>query len=149
MSLPRILVTWLVVAVAMIANGIFRETVLVQLLGRPGAEPVSIALGIIVMLLATRPFLVRWASPDPKGLVRIGSIWLAMTLVFEFTFGHYVDGQSWAEIGRAYRVWDGEMWPVALLTILFAPLLWVRGPGGREVGTSPSGSFAKSSAHRL
>jgi len=149
MSLRRIIFTWFVVAMAMIANGIFRETVLVQAMGRQGADAVSIALGIVVMLAVTRPFLIRWASPGTKGLLRIGLLWLAMTLVFEFAFGHYVDRKSWAEIGAQYRVWDGEMWPIALLTIVAAPLLWVRAPGRHAVRNSPSGSFAKSSAHRL
>jgi hypothetical protein len=131
MSFPRIALTWFVVALAMIANGVFREVVLVPQLDREGADALSLVFGIVIMAGVTRPFLIRWATPEPMGLLRIGLIWLGMTLLFEWTFGHYVDHKSWSQLADQYRVWDGQMWPIALLTIVIAPLLWVRKPGLR------------------
>lgn len=129
MSFRHIVYAWCIVALAMIANGIFRETVLISVLDRPGAEALSILLGIVIILAVTRPFVIRWASPRTGQLLAVSATWLAMTLVFEFVFGHYVEGARWSEIAGEYRFWDGEMWPVALLTLLVAPFLWVRAAG--------------------
>jgi hypothetical protein len=44
--------------------------------------------------------------------------------MFEFTFGHYVDRRSWAELLANYNLVKGRLWPVVLATLVAAPFLW-------------------------
>jgi hypothetical protein len=115
----------------MIANGIVRETLLLPALGRTMADVASAGLGIAIILAVTRPFLRRATDRSTAALVRISAIWLALTVSFEFLFGHYVDGQSWADLADNYALWRGHLWPVVLASVVAAPFLWGR-TGGSE-----------------
>jgi hypothetical protein len=53
----------------------------------------------------------------------VGTIWLTLTLVFEFGFGGLVQRRSWAELLAAYRFEDGNIWPVVLVVTFVSPLL--------------------------
>jgi hypothetical protein len=46
-----------------------------------------------------------------------------MTIVFEFGFGHYVDGDSWSELLENYNVAAGGLWIMVLVWIGFGPLV--------------------------
>jgi hypothetical protein len=132
MSLGRTLLAWLILLPLMIGNGIARESVLVPAVGRGGADVTSAALGIAIILLVTRPFLRRAPDASTAGLARISAIWLVLTVTFEFVFGHYVDGKSWAELAGNYAIWRGRLWPVVLASLVAAPFLW-----GRRSTTPP------------
>jgi hypothetical protein len=53
--------------------------------------------------------------------VRVGAAWLAMTVAFEFGFGHYVDSKSWAELVADYDLTQGRVWGLCLVAIAAAP----------------------------
>jgi hypothetical protein len=121
---------WLLLAVVMSANGIFRELGLVPLVGRSRAGVLSAALGITIILTVT-----RFAYRQPKQSARsrkavsptdVSLTWLMMTVAFEELFGHYVDGKSWSELAANYAIWRGELWPLVLLTVVLAPFIWGR-----------------------
>ena len=59
----------------------------------------------------------------------IGAVWLALTLLFEFGYGHFAAGKSWAELLADYNVLRGRVWPLVLLMTAPAPLLAGRGRG--------------------
>lgn len=42
---------------------------------------------------------------------------LPMSLRFEFTFGHYVDGKSWRAFRENDKLLDGHLWAVALSSL--------------------------------
>jgi hypothetical protein len=45
----------------------------------------------------------------------VGGIWTALTIGFEFGFGHYVAKEAWPKLLRAYNVSAGELWPAVPL----------------------------------
>jgi hypothetical protein len=51
----------------------------------------------------------------------IGVLWLALTVFFEFCFGHYVEGQLWDMLLANYNVLNGRIWVLVLLSELIAP----------------------------
>ena len=53
----------------------------------------------------------------------IGVAWAVLTVVFEFAFGRYVDGASWSDLLAAYKMWNGELWPLVLVVMGAAPAL--------------------------
>jgi hypothetical protein len=117
--------TWLALAVVMSANGAFREMVLRRAVGS-AADIISAVLGIGIIVLITRS-LLRVTSPLPISRVLVASALLvALTVAFEFLFGHYVDGKSWSELAANYAFWKGRLWPFVLLTIALMPFVWGR-----------------------
>lgn len=53
-------------------------------------------------------------------LAGIGLGWLALTLVFEFSFGLW-QGKSWQVMLDAYTFKGANIWPAVLLVIAVAP----------------------------
>jgi hypothetical protein len=88
MSVMRIVLVWMLLAVCMIANGILREVALVRILGADLSELASVALGIVIVLAVTRPFVHSTPALGTGELLRISILWLAMTVAFELSFGH-------------------------------------------------------------
>ena len=58
--------------------------------------------------------------------IGIASLWLCLTVGFEFTFGHYVDRKSWTELLANYNLLDGHLWPLVLASLVCAPFIWGR-----------------------
>jgi hypothetical protein len=56
----------------------------------------------------------------------VGTIWLIMTVVFEFLFGHYVAGHSWETLWQAYRFPPDNLWLLVLIVTLVSPYLAAR-----------------------
>jgi hypothetical protein len=50
------------------------------------------------------------------------ALWLGLTLIFEFGLG-IVQGHSWTEMLAQYTFTDGNIWPLVLLVVFFAPLV--------------------------
>lgn len=122
----RVLAVWLLLAVLMSANGVFRELVLRDAVGSRSAEYTSIALGLLVILLVTRLFFRGLVGLTTAQLLGIGALYVGLTVGFEFLIGHYVDGKPWSELAAAYRFWRGELWPFVLLITGLTPMIWGR-----------------------
>ncbi len=54
--------------------------------------------------------------------ILVGAGWLALTLIFEFSFG-LRRGASMSEILGAYTFQEGNIWPLVLLITALAPWL--------------------------
>ena len=121
--LPRALALWFAILVLAIANGMLREALLVPALGPVtglAASGVVLSLAIVAVAIAG----VRWLKPSgAPGCWRVGALWLALTLAFEFSFGRLVQHKSWHELLQAYTFSDGNLWPIVLLATLLAPRL--------------------------
>ena len=117
---------WLLVVVIAIANGVFREQILVPGLGMQAALPLSgISLSVLVLIVTyfSIPFFGR--HPASSFLV-IGLQWLLMTLAFEFLFGHYVIGKSWQDLIQVFNIARGDLFLLVLLVSLLGPYLMAR-----------------------
>jgi hypothetical protein len=56
----------------------------------------------------------------------IGLTWLALTVAFEFLFGHYVAGHSWRALLNDYDLLAGRLWVLVLAWLALAPYLFYR-----------------------
>lgn len=122
--LAKSLSMWFVLLVAMMGNGIFRVLVLQPRLGEDVARQVACLTGMAIILALSVPF-VRWLeSPSSRQLLKIGLLWLVLTVAFEFLFGHYVAGLRWQTLLAEYNLLRGRLWSLVLLTTLLAPWLW-------------------------
>jgi hypothetical protein len=131
-SLPisRMLAAWALMAMAMIANGAFREMVLERQMGEADARIVSAVIGIGLILAITGPFVRAMHGAATRELIRVGLWWLALAILFELTVG-YVMGASWEQLLANYNLARGQLWPVVLASVGVAPFFWARWVGPR------------------
>lgn len=123
MLLFQALLVWLVILGLAVANAALREAVLIPHLGKPvGLTLSGVLLSFLILLVAYGFVRLRKGFTVPQGL-GIGALWLALALVFEFSFGHHVQNKSWAELVAAYSFSGGNIWPVVLVVTLLAPSL--------------------------
>ena len=119
--LARALVVWIGLAVCAVLNGGFRESVLVPRLSETAARAVS-TLMLSAIILVVSALTIEWISARPHlDAWRIGTLWLIMTLVFEFVGGHYLFRVAWHQIFAEYNIFGGRIWMLALVVTLIAP----------------------------
>ncbi len=116
----KALTIWFGILLLAVANGALREVIFLPRLGKTVALPLSGLLLVLLILLVTF-CTFPWLQLDTLSqAMTVGLGWLALTLIFEFSFGRY-QGKSWSTLLAAYTFKDGNLWPVVLLVIAFAP----------------------------
>ena len=116
----KALIVWAGILVLAIANGALREAVLIPKLGTPAGLVLSgLLLSALIVAVAylSLPWLETRRLPHLFG---IGLGWLALTVVFEFSFGLW-QGKTWPVLLEAYTFKSGNIWPLVLGVIAFAP----------------------------
>jgi hypothetical protein len=127
---PRVLVApvgaWAIMAVVAVANGVFRELVLIPRIGEYPGHVASTAL-LVAAICAIAAGFFRWSpvAYATAELVAIGVGWTALTVGFEFLVG-YVEGTPVSVTLGQYDVLAGQVWIAVPLTLLVAPLLFGR-----------------------
>lgn len=116
----KALIVWAGILVLAVANGALREGVLVPKLGTPlGLVLSGLLLSLLILVVAylSLPWL---ETRRPMHLLCIGLGWLALTLIFEFTFGLW-QGKAWPVLLEAYTFKGGNIWPIVLGVVAVAP----------------------------
>ena len=131
MSWSRLFAAWVLLALAMSINGIFREAALKRWMAAGAADIVSAALGAAIILFITRAFFRRLAGQPGGELLKASAVLLILTVAFEFAIGRYVDHKSWAELFANYAIWRGRLWPILLALVALTPFIWGRWFAGR------------------
>jgi hypothetical protein len=118
----KALVIWAAILVVAIANGVLRESVLIPGLGRPVALVLS-GLLLSILIIGVAYLSLPWLQISrPVPLFMVGLGWLALTLIFEFSFGLW-QGKSWSGLLEAYTFRGGNIWPVVLAATALAPYI--------------------------
>ena len=121
----KALAIWVVILVLAVINGTFREAVLIPKFGSSSGLFLS-GLLLSLLILAATYLLLPWLGIRRSGqLLLIGVCWLALTLVFEFSFG-LLRGKALPEILGAYTFKGGNIWSVVLVVTAVAPCLAAR-----------------------
>jgi hypothetical protein len=53
----------------------------------------------------------------------IGALWIALTVTFEFSFGHFVEGLSVDTMLADYNMLNGRLFILMLLSAFIAPVV--------------------------
>ena len=69
---------------------------------------------------------VHFPIGSSRQAIAIGGLWLIMTVLFEFIFGHYVMGHAWETLLRDYNLFKGRVWLLVLVWTAVAPYLFFR-----------------------
>jgi len=106
-----------------ILNGVVREKGYGPRLRERTAHQLSSVIAVLLFGLYTWPITARWPPEDSGQALAIGGMWLAMTIAFEFGFGHYMAGHSWRKLFSDYNLLRGRVWSLVLAGIFFLP--WI------------------------
>lgn len=121
--IAKYLLVWFLLAMVAIANGIVRDATYGKSVSDLAAHQISTVTAIL--LSGTVAWFVHrhWPIASASQAWTIGLLWLAMTVVFEFGFGHYVAGHAWSKLLADYNILNGRVWSLFLLWIAILPLL--------------------------
>jgi hypothetical protein len=126
MMFGRAVLVWFGLLVAAFANGTVRELALRPRVDEPTAHAISVGLLSAVILIVSWS-TVTWIRPrSSSDAWRVGVLWLALTIAFEFLAGHYLFGAPWSRLWADYNVLRGRIWVMVLITTLAAPAIAAR-----------------------
>jgi hypothetical protein len=130
-TLRRWLLAWVGAPVLAIVNGAARELAYKDHVGESAANQISVAPLLALLALYFWLLQRRWPLATRRDALSIGAIWVALSVLFEFGFGHYVEGDSWTVLLQNYDVKAGNVWILILLWIAAGPAT-VRALGGER-----------------
>ena len=117
---------WFIFLVMTVSFGAFREAVFIPAVKLNGnlARAVLLPVTFIYLLGITYLFLKKTKSDfNQRDMLIIGSIWLVLTILFEFVFGYFVMGHSLNVLLEDYNLLKGRTWGLFLLCLFFAPII--------------------------
>jgi hypothetical protein len=113
---------WLAVPVMAVVNGALRDLAYGKLMSETLAHSLSV-VPLLGAILAWAWLLASWAPlPSKQAGLRVGLIWLLLTLAFEFGLGA-LRGLPLREMLAQYDITQGHLWPLVPLTMGLAPEL--------------------------
>jgi hypothetical protein len=114
---------WLVLLLAAFINGAMREMLIAPRVGEQIGHRIGVVVFSCVIFGITYVF-VKTLTPVPfSSLLYVGLFWLALSLLFECGFFHYVMHEPWEKLLADYNIFRGRLLIVVWLTTLFSPLL--------------------------
>lgn len=123
MVLLRSLVVWTVIILAESIHGTARALFLQPYVGDLQARQIGVITGSIIIFVIVFA-LIRWVGARTVSqLLRIGCLWVVLTLAFEIGLGRLVMGYSWERIISDYNIVQGGLLSIGMVVLLFAPVV--------------------------
>ena len=120
------LASWIPGMPIAIVNGLLRNSLYMRFLTELHAHQLS-AMSFIVLFGIYVFLILKWLKlSSPPEALRLGLTWLVLTVGFEFVFGHFVMGHSWASLVHDYNILAGRVWVLVLSWIAAAPSIFYR-----------------------
>ena len=117
----KYVLSWIPMVFIAIGNGLFREKFFASRMTELQAHQAS-TISILILFSIYIWILLALVKPESaKQAMMIGLLWLGLTVIFEFLFGHYVAGHSWQKLFNDYNIFQGRVWIVVLLWITAGP----------------------------
>jgi hypothetical protein len=111
----------LAILVLAVLNGALRDQMIIPVIGSLGGLVASgTILSVCIFLVAF--VAAPWYGPlASRQWLLVGLFWFVLTLVFEFSFGRFVQHKTWVELFDAYAFREGNIWPIVLLATFASP----------------------------
>lgn len=122
----KYLLAWLAMPLIGIVNGTIRQFGYRDLLGDLAAHQVSTVTAMLLFGLYVWWLSRRWPLASAQEAIVVGLLWLALTMAFEFLFGHYIMGASWERLMHDYNIVQGRIWVFVPIWIATAPVVFYR-----------------------
>jgi hypothetical protein len=116
----KYLLYWLPLIVLAVANGSFRQFVLLKHMSELRAHQLS-TLSLLLLTTIYVWFIFPYLRIETgKQALLCGFIWLMLTIIFEFTLGR-MSKRSWEFLLQDYNLLAGHVWPVYLICLMLLP----------------------------
>ncbi len=120
------LIAWFGMMGLAIANGAVRDVVYRARMDDRAAHQISTVILLLLLGSYFWGLFTVWPLASVRQAWTVGTLWLVMTLAFEFGFGHWVAGQSWRQLREAYHLHKGQLWPLIPLWVWIGPVVCFR-----------------------
>lgn len=117
---------WIPMMFIGIVNGIARTMGYARYMSELVAHQVSVVTGIALLGSYVWLLVRRRPLQSARQALSVGGIWLGLTILFEFVFGHYVVGHPWSALLHDYNVLAGRLWVLVLGWTGIAPYVFYR-----------------------
>ena len=114
---------WTILAVVAVANGIIRQGTYGKLVAELTAHQISTFTAILASGMVVSVIHRYWPLQSATQAWTVGVCWLLLTIAFEFGFGHFVAGHSWARLFADYNLFAGRIWSLFLVWVLIMPIV--------------------------
>ncbi|MCC5840020.1 MAG: hypothetical protein JJT96_07845 [Opitutales bacterium] len=120
--LIKLLLIFLLIALAETANGIVRLRLLSRRLGNRRARIASLLSGCLIILLITWTTL-PWIDPaSVSDALIIGTLWLGLMLAYDIAIGRWAFGMRWEKILADFDLRRGNYLALGMAWIFLAPV---------------------------
>lgn len=117
---------WFPMVVIAIINGTIRQLFYTKFFNELHSHQLSVLSGISLFTVYIWIITGIWKIESSNQAIFIGLMWLGMTIIFEFLFGHYVMGNSWEELFADYNLLNGRLWVIVLLWTAVSPFIFFK-----------------------
>lgn len=124
---------WLPIPLMAVVNGGLRDLVYAKLMSQTLAHSLSVFPLIAAILIWSRLLARWWPLAGRRAGLRVGLVWLLLTLLFEFGLGA-ARGVELSALFEQYDITRGHLWPLVPLTMGVSPELvrrWTTRPTSR------------------
>ena len=119
-------IAWFGMIILAIANGAIREFGYKPYVGDLFAHQISTFILILLIALYTWQLNKFWPIKSAGQAWIIGSIWIIMTIAFEFGMGHFISEIPLSRMLEDYNLFAGRLWILIPLWTFFAPFVFYR-----------------------
>ena len=117
---------WLPIVVLAFANAAIRQIGYARYFGELAAHQLAtltmcILVGVYAWALSG---FLKLQSPGQA--IRVGLMWMVLTILFETVLGRYVLGNPWSQVFRDYNLLEGRVWGLFVLWLGLAPYVFYR-----------------------
>lgn len=114
----------MILVILALVNATIREKVYGPFMTPLLSHQISTFIMIIIIFLFTYIFLgILHLQATSRQYLSLGMLWLVLTILFEFIFGHYVMGHSWDKLLADYNLLQGRIWVLVLIATALMP--WI------------------------
>lgn len=120
------LLAWIGLAIVAILNGTLRVKGYAPYMSELAAHQLSTVIGLCVFGVFFW-FLTGFFPLESTGqALGMGVMWLVLTILFEFVFGHFVMGHSWQKLFADYNIFEGRLWSLILIWMSIGPYVFFK-----------------------
>jgi hypothetical protein len=112
---------WFGLALIAVINGTVRNGIYSKATGELRAHQISTVSLLVFIGIYTWSFTRFWELESAGQAWLVGAIWVGITIVFEFVFGHYVVKKTWSTLFHDYNILRGRIWLLVPVWTFFAP----------------------------
>lgn len=119
----KYIVAWFPGILIGIINGSLRQFIYLNYLHEHYANQLSV-LSFIILFGIYVWSIIPWLKINTNTqALYVGSLWICLTILFEFVFGHYIMSHPWEKLLYEYNLLAGRLWILVLIWIFISP--WV------------------------